>query len=141
MTLVEIASACAGSLGLGGGFWVWLASRPRGRADIQTSQAAFQTALNSQVEAFTASLMELTERQRATIAKLESRVADLEDDKLRAHGVSRELRQIIRSLVHRLKAAGIDLPDDLDVAAILETDDDGVSTMEAVSFRSRPKTA
>lgn len=122
-----------------GGIWTWLSNRPKGKADIATSQAAFANALNSQATAFIAGLQEMIGHHERTIDDLKERLEEVERDNRRCHNENNQLRQMLASLMRLLRAAGIDLPADLSVAAIIETEtpEGSITALTGVSRRKR----
>lgn len=116
--------------------FAWMRDRPRGAAGLLDAQAGYQKALNEQAKAFTASILAMAQDLREDIARLENEVFDLkasnralEDENARCRGENRQLRTILASLTRHLRKAGIDIPADLQVTALIETEsEDGVVT-------------
>jgi hypothetical protein len=124
--------------------FAWLRARPKGAASVIEAQAAYQNALNEQVKAFTASILAMANDLREDIARLENEVFDLqkakrklEDENLHCRGENRQLRAILAGLTRHLRKAGIDIPLDLQVTALLEvgTEDGGVTAITPLEMR------
>jgi hypothetical protein len=121
----------------------WLRNRPNfasGQASIQAAQATFQEALTAQATAFMTSMREVVADQRGTIDDLERRLSEQEDEARKCHSENRNLRQLISSLIRLLRKAGIDIPKDLAVTAILELEDDGVATFTTLARAGHART-
>lgn len=119
--------------------WQWLTGRAQAKVALVANQAAFQKALSDQAAAFTTSLLEMINLEREEVADLKARIQGLERDNLRCHNENRQLRQMIDSLLRLLRNAGIDVPEGMTVAAILETetDDQAVTGLTAIRAGAR----
>ncbi|MDQ0462642.1 chromosome segregation ATPase [Caulobacter ginsengisoli] len=94
-----------GALGGGGiaGVAVALIRRP---VDSVGAATAFQQALNSQAQAFIATLTQINEGLEQQVSRLEDRVRELEDENQQCRGENRDLRQRLDSLERGLKRRG-----------------------------------
>jgi chromosome segregation ATPase len=128
-----------------GGLWRYLSSRrsrSQDQASVTTAQALFADALTAQATTFMDGLQRVIDRHEKTIKELEERVDELERDNRRCHNENNQLRQMLASLMRLLRAAGIDLPPDLSVAAIIETEtpEGSITALTTVTKRRRGKT-
>jgi TolA-binding protein len=94
--------AGVGALGGGGiaGVAVALIRRP---VDSVGAATAFQQALNSQAQAFIATLAQINDGLEKQVGQLEGRVRELEEENLQCRGENRDLRQRLDSLERGLK--------------------------------------
>lgn len=100
-----ISIAALGALGAGGvaGVAVALIRRP---VDSVGAATAFQQALNSQAQAFIATLAEINQGLEQQVGRLEERVRELEDENLQCRTENQALRQRLDSLERGFKRRG-----------------------------------
>ncbi len=104
-----ILIAGVGALGGGGvaGVAVALIRRP---VDSVGAATVFQQALNSQAQAFIATLAQINEGLEKQVALLEARVRELEDENLQCRSENQALRQRLDSLERGLKRRSTAIP-------------------------------
>lgn len=114
--IVAGLTTLGGILG-GGTLGAWLAARTKAPADMVTAQAAFQTALSSQADAFIHTLQSHNDALTSRLDDLQRQMerireenVELREAEQRCRGESAQLRQIIESLEAALRRAGIDVP-------------------------------
>lgn len=137
--LESAAGYLVGALGAGGGFWAWLSSRNKGKADLATGLATFQDVLVKQGGQFTNTLLAMIERNETTIrenhktiAALEQRLVVVEAENIRCQGENAGLKADVAALRRALVARGIDVPSPPPPVAIAEVQAEGVTLIKGV---------
>ena len=129
-----IILAGASALGGGGlaGVAVALIKRP---VDSVGAATAFQQALNSQAQAFIATLTEVNKGLEGQVGALEGRIRELEEENDLCRGENRQLKQRLDSLERGLRRRGAKIPPQGVEGALIRLEGE---TAEVVIAPSRP---
>lgn len=108
-----ISSFVVTALGANGSLWLWLKARAEARAgqpaQLVDAQSHMQHALNQTADTFTKVVMDLVQHQQNELGELRKDVSRLDVAEQNCRKENTQLRQMINSLVRKLKGLGVDV--------------------------------